>query len=230
MPDIGQSVQLTATMGFPGQFDVDVTQDVYWESSDPSILRVDIHGVVTAVGNGEAYVTARYGMAPGTLNIVAGPLPLKTYDVTVIAIRLDADQFCEAADEGDAEFSYEISLTTSGGERYVVAATDDYPSSESFVFMENGEGSTGLLNIEGEAAFVLSEVQSFKLDVRITEWDHRFAYFGEWIPDPEADDLRVQATHRASSNFDEGTHALAMVSSGGNCDLRFEYRVVVTER
>lgn len=230
LPQIGQSTQLTATMSFPGQFGIDVTEDVLWESSDPSVLDVDIYGLATAVGNGEVYVTARYGNSPGTLNIVSGPMPDRTYDVTVIAIRIDADHFCEAADEGDAEFSYEFEITTSSGETFTLAATDDYPSSDDFVIMEDGPGSTGLLNVEGEVSFVLSEIQSFRLTARITEWDHRFGYFGEWIPDPEADDITETVTHRGVDEFDEGTHALFMADGGSSCDLFFEYRVVVTER
>jgi hypothetical protein len=171
LPQIGQSTQLTATMSFPGEFGVDVTDDVLWQSSDPSVLAVDIYGTATAVGNGEAYVTALYGNAPGTLEIVSGPMPDRKYDVTVIALRIDAHHFCEAADEGDAEFSYEFTVTTSSGESYTLAATDDYPSSGDFEIMEDDEGSTGLLNIDGSVSFVLSEIESFRLTARITEWD-----------------------------------------------------------
>lgn len=230
LPQIGDSTQLTAMMSFPGQFDVDVTGDVLWESSDPSVVQVDIYGVATAVGNGEAYVVARYGTSPGTLNLVAGPMPDKTYDVTVVAIRLDADKFCEASDEGDAEFSYEFTVTTSAGDEYTIATTNDYPSSESYATMEDGPGATGLLKVDGETSFVLSEIQSFKLTARVTEWDHEFYYFGDWIPDPEANDMTEAVTHRGSKEFDEGLHEIALASSAGNCDLQFEYRIVVTER
>jgi hypothetical protein len=229
LPTMGQSAPLTATMVFPGQEPVDVTSDVLWESSDPSVLRVDIHGVATAVGPGECFVTARYGTTPGTLPIVAGPMPDKTFDVTVVAIRLDADQFCENSDEGDAEFSYEFSITTSAGDRHILAATDDYPSFEDFELMADDEGTTGLLSIAGETSFVLSEIQSFVITARITEWDLTVYYFGDWFPDPEADDLTGSTIHRGSTGFDEGLHEMPLVGSAG-CDLQFEYRVVVTER
>jgi hypothetical protein len=230
LPLIRQSTQLTATMSFLGQFDVDVSQDVLWQSSDPTVLNVDIYGLVTAVGNGEAYITANYGNSPGTLPIIAGPMPAKSFDISVVAIRLNADAFCENSDEGDAEFSYDFYVTTSTGEQFVVAATDDYPSSADFDLMADDAGSTGLLNIVGEADFVLTEIQSFMITGRVTEWDHEFYYFGDWVPDPNGDDLRDEATHRGSSNFDEGLHELSFGGAGGDCNLKFEYRIVVTER
>ena len=230
LPTIGQSAQLTATLNFPdGQPAVDVTGGVLWESSDPTVLRVDIYGVVTAVSNGEAYITAYYGTTGNDQPIVAGPMPDKEYDVTVAAIRLNADQFCENTDEGDAEFSYEFSVTTSAGTEYVFAATEDYPSPEDFDLMEDGDGTTGALSIVGEASFVLSEIQSFELTARVTEWELTVYYFGDWFPDPEGDDITSRRIHRGTTEFDNGLHDLR-VTGGTGCDTQFEYRIVVTER
>ena len=230
LPTIGQSAQLTATLNFPdGQPAADVTGDVLWESSDLAVLSVDIYGVVTAVGNGEAYITAYYGTTGSDQPIVAGPMPDKEYDVTVVAIRLNADQFCENTDEGDAEFSYEFSITTSAGTAYTLAATIDYPSPEDLDLMEDGEGTTGALSIVGEASFVLSEIQSFELTARVTEWDLTVYYFGDWFPDPEGDDITSRRIHRGTTEFDKGLHDLR-VTGGTGCDMRFEYRIVVTER
>jgi len=95
--------------------------------------------------------------------------------------------------------------------------------------MQDDEGTTGLLNIEGEASFVLSEIQSFEITARITEWDLTVYYFGDWFPDPDADDLTAATIHRGSVEFNEGLHEIPLVGSAG-CDLQFEYRIVVTER
>ena len=103
-------------------------------------------------------------------------------DVPPGSRSLNADQLCENSDEGDAEFAYNFSITTSTGDELILATTDDYPSSDSFVLMEDDEGTTGLLNIDGEASGALSEVQSFEVTARITEWDLTPYFFKSALP------------------------------------------------
>ena len=65
---IGQTAQLTATVrDGNGQPVADAA--VTWQSSDESVATVDAQGLVTAVMNGAAIITARSGNASATVNV-----------------------------------------------------------------------------------------------------------------------------------------------------------------
>jgi hypothetical protein len=229
LPQIGDTARLVARHSFPGDSQVDVSANTVWESSDPSILTIDEFGIATAVGLGEVFVTARYGSTQGSHPVVAGPMPDTTYRVVVEARWLRADYACEASDLGASEFSYELSLVTSEGARYQITSTDDYPSSSDFDIMEDDPGTTGVMPLSGEVALTLAETQSFEVVARVTEWDQEFYYFGDYVPDDQCDDLTETAIHRGVDRFDAGSNEIRLRGSGGDCDLRVQYRIVAVE-
>ena len=64
-----QTSQLTATANFSSGSPQDVTSQSFWSTSNASIATVTSSGLVTAVGNGTATITATYQNVPGTLSV-----------------------------------------------------------------------------------------------------------------------------------------------------------------
>ena len=81
---IGATVQLTATvLDQHGNAMMDVT--VAWSSGDEAVAMVDENGMVTALDNGMAEITARAGDAMGTAAITVSQVPAN------ISIEVDAE-------------------------------------------------------------------------------------------------------------------------------------------
>ena len=86
---VGATVQLTATVldgnGRPVEGAV-----VSWESGDESVVTVDAHGLVTAVKNGTAVITARSGNASATLTVTvaqtAGSIVIEPDEATLMSV------------------------------------------------------------------------------------------------------------------------------------------------
>ena len=86
---IGETVQLTATVrDGNGQPVADAA--VTWQSSDESVATVDAQGLVTAVANGSAIITARSGNASGAANVTvaqtAGSIAIEPAMVSLMSI------------------------------------------------------------------------------------------------------------------------------------------------
>ena len=72
---IGQTIQLRAVV--KDQYDNDVPDvTVTWTSSDDLVVTVNDQGLVTAVGNGSAAITARSGNLSGSVGIVVAQHPV----------------------------------------------------------------------------------------------------------------------------------------------------------
>jgi len=65
----GQTCQLKATANMSNQTTQDVTSQATWQSDNSGIASVSSGGLVTAVGNGEATITAAYSGKNGTLKM-----------------------------------------------------------------------------------------------------------------------------------------------------------------
>lgn len=70
----GKKLQLTAEF-VPADADADPDQ-IVWSSSDESVATVDQNGLVTAVENGSADITATYGKITGSYTITVQTIPL----------------------------------------------------------------------------------------------------------------------------------------------------------
>lgn len=88
---LNETVQLTAKVGDA------VIEGVTWSSSDAAIVTVDETGKVTAVGYGEASITAKKdGYNNGTIGItVPRPAASATFDLTTAAEHYSADGWWE---------------------------------------------------------------------------------------------------------------------------------------
>ena len=83
---IGETVQLTAAVQDRNQNPV-LDAEVIWQSSDADVASVSDMGLVTAVGNGTARITARSGSASAAIDVsVMAPSP----DRTVLALVYEA--------------------------------------------------------------------------------------------------------------------------------------------
>jgi len=81
----GQTCQLKATANMSNQTTQDVTSQATWQSDNSGIASVSSGGLVTAVGNGEATITATYSGKNGTAKMKV-ELPQKgipEWDVTL---------------------------------------------------------------------------------------------------------------------------------------------------
>lgn len=75
----GNTLQLTASF-VPEDADVD-PEKVVWSSSDESVATVDQTGLVTAVENGQAVITAAYGDVEGTYTVTVETIPLTSISI-----------------------------------------------------------------------------------------------------------------------------------------------------
>ncbi len=93
---LNETVQLTAKVGDA------VIEGVTWSSSDTAIVTVDETGKVTAVGYGEASITAKKdGYNNGTIGInVPRPAASATFDLTTAAEHYSADGWWELGGGG----------------------------------------------------------------------------------------------------------------------------------
>jgi hypothetical protein len=73
--EVGESGELTATATYSDDSEADVTTDVEWSSSDEDVATVDADGVVTAVGEGEATITAELDGETATAAITVTEAP-----------------------------------------------------------------------------------------------------------------------------------------------------------
>ena len=86
----GATLQLRAIATFDDGSHPDVTNEATWSVTNPSVLAVSSRGLVTAVGEGGAFVTATYRERNGTTNVTVGPAGGRTFAVT--GVVLDAEQ------------------------------------------------------------------------------------------------------------------------------------------
>ena len=72
LTSLGQTLQLAATAQNPRQGDVSAQAAITWSSGDATIATVSSSGLVTAVKNGRATITAAANGASGSLQIIVG--------------------------------------------------------------------------------------------------------------------------------------------------------------
>ncbi len=130
---LGDTVRLAAT-AFDANGNEVADAEFSWESSDAAVATVDSTGLVTAVGNGSATITASAGTASGTAVVTVMQAPGSvvvepaeaTLSVLGDTVRLAATAFDANGNEvADAEFSWESSdaaVATVDGAGLVTAA------------------------------------------------------------------------------------------------------------
>ena len=86
---LGETVQLTATVLDPNRLPV-ADAVVTWTSSDPSVANVSTQGLVTAVKNGVAAITARSGSASASIPVTVmqsvGSIAIEPTSATLMAL------------------------------------------------------------------------------------------------------------------------------------------------
>jgi uncharacterized protein YjdB len=78
----GTELSFTATGTFSDSSTQVITQDVTWASSDTSVAKVGAVGVVTAVGQGSANITATFGGVSGSALLTVSSATLKSIAVS----------------------------------------------------------------------------------------------------------------------------------------------------
>ncbi len=78
----GTTGQFTATAIFTDLTTQNFTDRVQWTSSNPSVANISATGLVLAVGNGTAVISARSGNVTGTSNLTVTPTGLTSLQVT----------------------------------------------------------------------------------------------------------------------------------------------------
>ena len=151
---LGETVQLTASV-VDGNGELVSGADVVWSSSDPQVASVSGQGLVTAVGNGSATVTARSGSAsasvPVTVMQSAGSVVIEPAMATLMSL-------------GET-----VQLTASvldGNGQPVAGAVVAWSSSDPQVASVNGQG---LVTAEGNgSATVTARSGSASASVPVT--------------------------------------------------------------
>jgi hypothetical protein len=86
---VGDTLQLRAIATFDDGTRPDVTAESTWTVTNPNVLSVSSRGLVTAVGNGGAFVSATYRERSGTTNLTVRPEAGARYPLT--GVVLDAE-------------------------------------------------------------------------------------------------------------------------------------------
>lgn len=226
----GESRQLVATVRLPDATDMDVSDRVAWEASNPEAISVSAFGEATvnvSTGASELYVQwrGRYGSA--TLQVGA-PAP-EEYQVTVEPFRIYAAYSCDSAtnaDGGDGEFSYQINIVLPTGVRVPVAGTASYPSPGNVVTVDQ-DANYNLPT--DQTSITLTDIQNLEVEVRLTEWDLEWTDFGDPVPDSDMDDQSDATIYRGSAGFSPGLHTVTLAGPSGDCEIEISYYVIAVQ-
>ena len=99
LSSLGETVQLTATVWDQNEV-VMGNAPVSWTSGSPAVATVDAAGLVTAIGNGAATITATSGAATGTASVIVAQQPA--------AVVVTPESVTLAALEDTARFTAEL--------------------------------------------------------------------------------------------------------------------------
>jgi hypothetical protein len=112
---VGGSQQLRVIGTYTGNATQDLTSQVSWSSSDPSVATVTSSGLVTSVGTGEAMISARAetDISPATITVLSGETILPIAGAYLVPGFADGTGAA-------ARFSYPSALATDGTFLYVV--------------------------------------------------------------------------------------------------------------
>ena len=225
MDGAGDTKQLRATCRMPDRRVIDVSDKGTWESSNPNAISVSDTGLATAnVDQAATEMWIRWRERFGSNVVQVGePLP-DTFRITVSGVRIRVDFSCDSAtnlDGGDGEFVFEITAIVSDGSRYPIQATNNYPSRDGVIEIDQNDS----YNLTGEATFELLEYQNFQVELRITEWDREFTDIGDPIPDGAMDDEVRQNTHFNDNFFDAGGQSLPVNTNSADCQVRLDYSI-----
>jgi len=227
---VGERRQLIATVRLPDATDMDVSDRVSWEASNPEAISVSDFGeaeVHVSTGASELYVHWRGRNGSATLQVGA-PLP-KEYQVTIEPFRIYAAYSCDSAtneDGGDGEFSYQINIVLPSGARVPVAGTASYPS-EYYVVIVDQNANYNLPT--DQTSIILTDIQNLEVEVRLTEWDLEWVDFGDPVPDSDMDDQSDTNLYRGSAGFSPGLHTVTLAGDSGDCEIEISYYVIAVQ-
>ena len=208
--ELNETVQLSAKVGETA------LTDVTWESSDTGVATV-ANGLVTAVGYGEATITAKKdGYNNGSIGItVPRPAATATFDLTTAADHYSADGWWELPSAGGMGFAMQtvtgwnpISQQSSWGQQTEEPAetfiggfgTGD---KETVKFTASKAGKANVvLNIGNSDETNLAEIMSVKLNGAAVSLAGKTleAHAGDWGNTLTFDDLSLGNLDLAASN------------------------------
>jgi hypothetical protein len=226
----GESRQLVATVRLPDATDMDVSDRVVWEASNPEAISVSDFGVAkvnVSTGASELYVHWR-GRHGSAMLQVGAPLPTE-YQVTVEPFRIYAAYSCDSAtnlDGGDGEFSYQINIVLPSGQRIPVAGTASYPSPGNVVTVDQDANYSLPTD---QTSITLTDIQNLEVEIRLTEWDLEWTDFGDPVPDSDMDDQSDTRIYRGSAGFSPGLQSITLAGPSGDCEVEISYYVIAVE-
>lgn len=227
---VAETRQLVATVRLPDATDMDVSDRVVWDASNPEAIAVSDFGVATvnvSTGASELYVRWR-GRHGSALLQVGAPQP-QEYQVTVEPFRIYAAYSCDSAtnaDGGDGEFSYQINIVLPSGLRVPVAGTASYPSPGNVITVDQ-DANYNLPT--DQTSITLTDIQNLEVEVRLTEWDLQWVDFGDPVHDSDMDDQSDSSIYRGSAGFSPGLHTVTLAGSSGDCEIEISYYVIAVQ-
>ena len=227
---VAETRQLVATVRLPDATDMDVSDRVVWEASNPEAISVSDFGVAkvnVSTGASELYVHWR-GRHGSAMLQVGAPLPTE-YQVTVEPFRIYAAYSCDSAtnlDGGDGEFSYQINIVLPTGVRIPVAGTASYPDPGNVVTVDQDANYSLPTD---QTSITLTDIQNLEVEVRLTEWDLEWVDFGDPVHDSDMDDQSDTEIYRGSAGFSPGLQSITLAGPSGDCEIEISYYVIAVE-
>lgn len=209
----GAQGQLTVMAQYSDGESKDVTSEATYTSSDDAVATVNSSGLVTAVREGRATITAAYengsARSEGQQEISVEPdIPEFSLSVSVSRIRILGD--CDPGpfiQTGPGEFTYRVSTN------FPLEGTETLAESTTRVSRDSGESIS--INRSRTEDFA-GESGSLLVTYELTEWDDNSA-------DDSMNHRRGSRSHRLSGAVwsDQGSNSVTIGS--GNCSARLEY-------
>lgn len=101
-----------------------------WTTSNAAVARVDDHGIVTAVGEGTASITAKVGNEMGSMTVKV--TTQKAFDLTISNVTNTSCDYAIRPNDPATRYYYNIRLAH--GNEYSIDSMDDYGSEEENLF------------------------------------------------------------------------------------------------
>ncbi len=214
----GDQAQLTVTARYSDGTSDDATAQASYESSNNAIVTVNGSGLVTAVSEGSATVTARIQGMAGSLPVTVGRAdPIFSLGVTLgrLAVLEDCDAGATAG-----EFSYQVAVRFPDDASFTtVQETLNYPGNFNSAIARS-DGESILLGNSASRSRLAREGDAVSLRLRVTEFD------GGGLADPLMNDRTTTRTHRFTSGqwSQVGSNQVPLGSTGCRVELSYTFR------
>jgi hypothetical protein len=231
--EAGETSQLRAIVHRSDGTTQDVSSQATWLSSNPTVATVSGTGFVTAVGLGNADISAAFAGSTGRRTLIVAAA---RWDIQIRLTSLVVLESCDDFTQGltNAELAYKISYVEPSGRETVLRDTG-YPGSPDGDNLRGAErinaGSVVNLGTSRTARLPGENGQFLRLEFRATEWDTQIVLIPpstRWVRDSDMNGRLGTATHSFANGGWSGLGNRSITLGASGCRVRLDYSVDAT--